>query len=397
MRRLRVMGVVGIVALFSACNALLGNESDYELVGNAGDGGEAGSGGTAGRASGGRAGGAGSAGTGGGNPGRGGANASGDAGMATSGASGDSGAGDTAGASGEAGGPSCMSSGPENCFNRVDDDCNGDIDCEDEACNGPAECRPAPEGAELGYFAGPGDTCASGYGRLDLHQDLQASYECTGCACINPTSLLCDAGVYGHGQGPCPSTQYEGVLRNMYNDRCGPLPVDTNYYFFSVRGTAECTPSGTPTLEPTSWGASSIFCLLDSVGAGCSAGKACMPAETADLCVLSDDEAGCSADFAVDRGTWYQGVRDDRECTPCSCGLGTADCSGAYIAGYTDGGCSSAPTPLGNGAQGEACGLPTPLQTGRIIGTPTNGSCQANNFVSGEATAVGERKACCEL
>jgi hypothetical protein len=139
-----------------------------------------------------------------------------------------------------------------------------------------------------------------------------------------------------------------------------------------------------------------LFCMLDTVGAGCDAGQACLPAETGVLCTLTDGNEDCTDDFAADHGEWFEGVADGRSCIECQCGLGTADCSGAYIAGYADGACGGAATPLGDGAQGDACGLPAPLQTARIIGTPINPSCQPNSFATGEAVPTGQHRACCQ-
>ena len=174
------------------------------------------------------------------------------------------------------------------------------------------------------------------------------------------------------------------------------MPNAPNLHFYSIRGTAQCTPAGTPTLDPPVWTEQMVFCMLGSVGGGCGSGQACLPAETGALCALADDGDACTDDFAADHGTWHEGFMDERTCNDCQCGLGTADCLNAYIAGYTDGACGGTATQLGNGAQGDVCGLATPLQTARIIGTPTNASCQPNVFVNGDATPIGPHKACCQ-
>ena len=394
----------GLVAQVGACNAILGNESEYVLVAAGGEdsGAQAGS---TGASSGGKGGAAGSSLSSGGKSAGAGGKASG--GTTAGGNGGGAGAGEggveePAGAAGAAGGdagaPSCVSRGAENCFNGVDDDCNGDIDCEDSACNGPAECRPVPAGAQPGYFAAPGDTCRSGYTRVDLHQDLQVPMQCNGCSCVSPTKLLCDSGVYGHGTYACPSYQFNGQLWDVFNDRCSSLPGDPNLHYYSIRGTSECTPAGTPTLDPATWSASAIFCLADRVGGGCGAGKACVPAEVPTWCTLGD--GGCSPDYANDRGTWYEGVDDQRACSACQCGLGTADCSASYIGVYSDGGCGTAPTPLPSvQVQGDACGLSFGPQSARIIGNPVpgSGSCEPNNFMTGYATPTSGHHACCAL
>jgi len=397
---------VGLVAVVGACNAILGNESEYVLVGTGGDDSEPHAG-SAGSASGGRGGAAGSSTSSGGkSAGAGGKAGSGTAGSGgtagrggTSGGAGEGGGEQPAGAGGDAGAPSCVSRGAEDCFNGIDDDCNGDIDCEDSACSGPAECQPVPSGAELGYFAVPGDTtCPSGYTLLDLHRDLQVPTQCTGCSCVSPTDLLCDSGIYGHGSKPCPSYEFAGQLYPVFNDRCTALPSDPNIHYYSIRGTSQCTAAGTPALAETTWAESAIFCLADRVGAGCGAGKACVPADAPAWCTLGS--GGCSADYADDRGTWYEGVDDQRGCTDCQCGLGTADCTASYIGLYPDAGCGTNAMPLQSVPdQGDACGLSFPPQSARIIGNPVagSGSCLPNNFMTGDATPSNGHNACCTL
>lgn len=404
MRPVTLASAVVLVALFSACNAILGNESEYELVPDGGDQPDAGDGGTAGSATAGKGGSAGST-SGNGGKGSGGKGSAGSSnsggrggnGTATGGASGEAGATDVAGQGGDAGGTSCEATGPEDCFNGRDDDCNGAVDCEDSACEGPAECRAALEGAELGYFVSQLETCPSGYTPIDLKQELQVSYVCNGCSCINPTQLQCDSSVVALAPGTaCPGFQTVGNSENVYNDSCSALPSALNLHFYSIRGTAQCTPSGTPTLDPPAWTYEMVFCMLDRVGGGCRSGEACLPVETGALCTLTDDEDDCTDDFSSDHGTWHEGFVDERSCNECQCGLGTSDCSGAYIAGYTQGACGGTVTQLGTGDQGDICGLPAPLQTGKIVGTPTNGSCQPNVFVNGDATPMGPHKACCQ-
>jgi len=281
--------------------------------------------------------------------------------------------------------------------NGIDDDCNGDTDCADAACDGPAECVP-DAGSELGFFADASNSCPSGYVPLLLYQDLQVPTECKGCSCINPTDLLCDSGVYGHGSYPCPSYQFNGQLWNMFNDRCGSLPNDPNIHYYSIRGTSQCTPSGTPTFDDLSWGASGVFCVVEHAGKGCGSGKVCVPTDAPNWCTLAD--GGCTPDYADDRGVWYQGVDDTRDCGQCQCGLGTADCSASYIGVYSDGACGTNPMPLQSvQVQGDACGLSFAPQSGRIIGDPVpgSGSCQPNVFMSGEATPTNGASVCCAL
>src|SRR5262245_6605414 len=83
-----------------------------------------------------------------------------------------------------AGDPStCPGGGPEMCFNGIDDDCNGKIDCEDTACGPVAACVP-DRGASVGVLVDAGKPCPAGTSEgPTLHDGLDGGDGCLGCAC----------------------------------------------------------------------------------------------------------------------------------------------------------------------------------------------------------------------
>jgi hypothetical protein len=286
--------------------------------------------------------------------------------------------------------------GSEDCFNGIDDDCNGATDCADTACADGAVCVPAPAGATIGTFALPGSACPSGYGSLTLRRGLTASPTCNGCSCT-PDVPRCESGIYGHGSYPCPSYQFDGLLYNSFSDRCQPFSGDTSVHYYAVRGFTTCTASGTATPSAASWAETRDICTAKSAGAGCASGSVCVPKATTPHCTVRRGAASCGGNYPTSTGdTWYTGSTDGRACPACSCAFGGATCTGAKIQLFASTDCSGAAFDLGSGAEGDMCAVPIVARSTRVAGTPTNASCEPNTYPTGEITASDPRTVCCE-
>lgn len=390
------------LSLFVACNAILGNEDNYTLVppdsvGDAGAAGAPGAGAAGDSTSGGagsggvtQGGAAGSPSTSGGASGAGGASAG-----AGGSAGGEAGA---AGAAGAAGGASCIPTGAEQCFNGVDDDCNGNVDCADAACADPAACVPAPAGATIGTFPAMGSDCPVGYAPLALRRGLSASPTCEGCSCAPDAGAeRCESGIYGHGTYPCPSYQFSGLLYNSFSDRCQPFSGDQSVHFYAVRGFTTCTARGTAVPSAASFAETRSICAAERVGGGCATGSVCVPRVRTSRCTIQPGVATCGGAYPTSTGeTWYTRMSDGRSCPACSCAFGSATCTGARIHLFSSTDCSGPAQELGTGAEGDVCAVPIVARSSRVSGTATNPSCQPNISPSGELTAADPRTVCCE-
>jgi len=382
---LRFLGITLLVAgtgacALSSCNAILGIEDDYRLD-------DCASGECGGATTGGRDGEAGE---------RAGSSSGGASATGGTGATGEAGAAGETGTGG--GGGPCVATGAEECLNGLDDDCNGDIDCADAACAGPVECVPASENATPSTLLGLGVECPDGYSPVTLQRGLSASADCTGCTCVSPQTY-CTSGIYAHGSNQCPSSQYTGLLYNVYSNSCQPLPADRNLYMFNVVSFTECTAQGTPTLPPATWGETQVLCVADTVGGGCPSGQQCAPVHSTPSCAITDGATTCSGALPNDTGgQWYTGVTDNRTCSACDCpfNYGSGTCPNAYITGYQGSNCTGATEQIGNGTQASACNLAFAPASGRVTGVPSGGSCQPRAFATGEATETGPRTVCCE-
>jgi hypothetical protein len=371
-----------IFALLSACNAILGNEDHYTLVpaaaGNAG-----------------KAGGVGRAGAGG----RAGTTGTGDGGLAGAGdEAGSGGAGEAGegGSSGAAGSGACETTGAEDCFNGLDDDCNGDTDCADSACTATSTCVPDAAGAELGTLLAPmGTTCPTGYSAVALHRGLTVDPVCTGCTC-QVASSICVTSIVGHGSYPCPSFQTSGLSYNMNNTSCQPISPGTSTHNYAVASFTDCTASGTAKPSAVQWGETRTFCKADRVGGGCNSGSSCVPKVTSAVCARKTGSATCAGPYGVSSGAvWNSGVTDTRACSACQCAGGYGTCNNSSILLYSTVGCDTNPVTI-PGAEGDSCALPFAPLSGKVVGTAVPTMCVANVYPSGEIKEAGPSTVCCQ-
>jgi hypothetical protein len=417
-RRFGVAVVFSALGGFVACNAILGNESEYHLrSGEAGESStsEAGDGGAGGPTAGGATSLGGSGGAAGGSDAPvagsgdepGGATSTG--GLSSTGGrmDGEGGEGNAPGATGgSAGEPSggvtgtggsgnCEPVGPEACFNSIDDDCNGQVDCEDEACDAGTRCVEMPREAVFGNF--DGSACDPGVDSVELYQGLASDGQCDGCTCT-PTTSDCDAGVYNYGAKTCGGFEFTGLLQNTFASSCQPLGGDSNIHFYSIRGITNCAASGTPRLPLVSWSTQGSFCRDDRVGGGCGASSACV-ADTSDgpECILLEgSSATCPTGYTRDpAGTWYTGYSDQRTCSECYCGFVPGACTGARLEVYPMAGCAGGATIVSNGEEGNACSLPFGAMSARIIGSADPNNCPPQSYPDDNLRETGAHTVCC--
>ncbi len=177
------------------------------------------------------------------------------------------------------------------CFDGVDNDRDGLVDCADPGCAAVASCvAEIPDGwtghAMLydGDPASPPAGC-SGVWTNELVAGRSApsgtGASCSACGCASPSGGSC-AAVGGDATVSPPSAARVGIA---------------------------CTMAAT---EPA---------------AGCTAG-ACLPTPAGDyvtgLCIYHSGEVACPAGAFGDRHVFYAGTLDTRGCEACACGAPTA-------------------------------------------------------------------------
>jgi len=292
----------------------------------------------------------------------------------------------------------------EQCFNGLDDDCDGKIDCADPDCSSGARCAAAPGASgRIGLVVPGSSPCPTGFGApVDLHRGLATSILCGGCSCTNPvTSCSLGALLYGDRTscGNNTGTNVIGTGGTVLRSSDGGVgictPADPPQTFWRFTGTVTttqtCDAFGTPAPVPPSWLDGLRFCPAPAVGAGCSGGVCLAKADPAAACVLMDANATCPAGYADDLGgVWYSGYQDSRTCGACSCGASFGDCSSVQL--FRSDACT------GGGVlftlNGSDCGQEFDY---RLHGQPTAPTCSANQpTTSGTVTATGGSKICCQ-
>jgi hypothetical protein len=295
--------------------------------------------------------------------------------------------------------------GPEDCFNGNDDDCDGNIDCADSDCRPVAQCVPYEPGGLIGVMVSGVASCPSGYGNVYTMMSGPNLGGCTGCSC-RPPAVTCSTTVYSFGTASaCGSGTTPGTAELTFSstERC-TVPswigstqgtiygVETSRFALSLGGA--CVPSGTPTLAPIAWANTSRFCAASLMGGGCP-GQVCVPIVTASRCTMFDSAHQCAVGAATST-TWYTGANDDRVCSSCNCGAATgASCSGLTLNVGSDYSCSMVTQTLGPGQRRcySGAGVNSP---GLVFsGAPTAATCAGSSTVSGEITPTGMKTVCC--
>jgi hypothetical protein len=374
--------------------------------------------------------------------GAGGANAGGAGGTAgaagSTGGTGTGGAGTGGTGTGGAGGAACVFKSAEDCFNGIDDDCNGKTDCEDPACTPTTECVAAPgttfqAGVEAATAA---TTCPSNFtgGETALNEGLNipAATSCTGCSCTASTS--CSISLYSYATAAACSADTGSTGGTLVGTvTSSAMCVEPSGTILSTapgyrvgnltQSDSACTASGTPAIPATSWTTQKKFCAANRVGAGCSPGYVCAPklAQLTDHCVRADGNLACPAGYSAQTDTWYKGMSDSRACAACGCGTETpGDCTKELLSGTpyarslafwpnSFGQCASngstsfnvSTTPGTRTCCALQCEASSCGATGIACGNfgyaypPVQASCPPTSAISGAAAPTGPETVCC--
>jgi hypothetical protein len=299
----------------------------------------------------------------------------------------------------------------EDCFNGLDDDCNGHIDCDDSACTAIAQCIEDAHGWRIGTEVAPSTACPLHYAhsQTDLHQGMGAGGACGGCTCA--PSLDCHTTLYELGN-PSDCNNSKPSILSSWQVTAGSCQASVGGMGLGIVSGAvqvdpfapspQCTGGGSPTVPTITWQASTRFCEVAQIGGGCPAGNICVPKVTSRRCVMASGAQSCPPNYAPEGSpgeSWYTGVGDGRTCgSICTCSVAatpTPDC-GAYtiLALAANLGCNIPATGL---APGSTCNLgSTTYQSAKIVlqGATLPG-CSVSNAVSGVATPSGASALCC--
>ena len=284
----------------------------------------------------------------------------------------------------------------ENCFNGVDDDCDGHIDCDDSDCTTIAVCVPPVTGSfVVGTTLATASLCPQSYTSLEvIDSGLTAAPNCsTGCSC----GMTCQTQI-GHfnNAANCPNTDDENQLAVLTNTGCASWNQWNGAYDVHMLFTPPtCQAGGTPLLPTASWAASKRVCSTATIGGGCSGGNLCVPITPGPNCEVTAGSQACDPGYNAVAGPWYTAYTDTRVCS-CSCGAPTSGSCGSSVTLYTDASCSAgALTTSAAASNNFNCSTgATSYFSGKIaITAPTCGSPIYNE--QGQLTPTGPQTLCC--
>lgn len=297
----------------------------------------------------------------------------------------------------------CSTGSTENCFDGIDNNCDGLVDCADPQCgSGVAQCvTQAPSGWAYGRSV-PAASCNNGNPN-SLYKSVSSPSSCTGCSCSpvgRCTSLLySDQNGAGSCSTPTTSTTYIGQTYAEYpgtpNGVCLSNAALKNQLTAVTTWSGSCNSTGAAT-KPSLNFTFQDYCTVSTIGGGCGSGKVCVPA--GNTCIKG--VGSCSGYSNVT--TLYTGVDDSgRTCSACSgCSItAQGDCSSPSNSAITRNlGTSCDQGGNSQNSNSNSCFGGNPFRSATQYATPgvqptCGGSPSAT--VSGSATLTGATSICC--
>jgi hypothetical protein len=258
---------------------------------------------------------------------------------------------------------SCVATGPEQCFNGIDDDCNGLIDCADPACTGggnpPAQCAPDPGSATPGLFVTDGGCPAQYPSPSPLNAGIQSTCGLGTCGGCSPySSSYCQLQIFDNGSdSACTAGTGSVVAVVSTGSSCTALTStipNGNYHSLgspSWGGTCAPPGGGSAVKNTPTWTQTAQFCSGASVGRGCPVGFVCLPATGKHCALAAGTQVACPSSYQQNTTSFFGGFDDTTRSCTCDCAVGgTGSCSGTpsvRMAGNS--GCGGGTTNLQNG------------------------------------------------
>jgi hypothetical protein len=253
--------------------------------------------------------------------------------------------------------------GPELCFDGVDNDKDGDIDCADsEDCAAIAECAPAipPGFKEYVRYHGKSYTgdmltppkCPDGSEPTRYFSGPAGAATCSQCSCDWP-GAACSAPKIECYQGNLTCAGSADFTQTAQNENCIALDnfswsgQDESCQIVgpaTVTSPGSCETSGGVATMDLKWKAEIFVCALESSAAGCMAGQACAPKPAPDydgaLCIQATGVVDCPTGWKTEQLTVYNDGNDTRGCSNCDCKSGVSCGTDGYYTAHNDTSCS---------------------------------------------------------
>ncbi|MBV9947338.1 MAG: hypothetical protein JOZ69_10855 [Myxococcales bacterium] len=313
----------------------------------------------------------------------------------------------------------CVPTGPEDCTNGVDDDCNGSVDCADPACGSAGyACVGAtpigwlgPVALYEGALATAVPDCPAGYASpVDRKGGLTGPQAACTCTCGLSGQTCQPAAGQFYSDTSC-STACAGGAVPLPSSMCvNPTPcqgVSVSFKAPAPTWSGTCAPVSTRSVAPPSFATAARVCTWasrpDSPGGCTGAAQQCVKSPTGAfgtrLCVyqLGDPApTSCPPGAYTNYHVFYDGVSDSRGCTQCTCDPATGGSCTGSIGFYSSGACSGAASATFTFGTSTCSILNTPIYAMGDF-APTGGTCGPGMGGQPTGSADGTRAAtvCC--
>lgn len=251
----------------------------------------------------------------------------------------------------------------EDCFNGIDDDGNGLVDCSDPACTAQTVCMPnVPEGWQgpVALWHGGGSDsppgCSnSGFPGSTFQQlfdgPITGSEKCPTCSCASSTAAqvpACFARVQAADVDSCVAPNRlmvgpDGDAGFVVGDTCTKVVLDFtqfipgSFFFYApyvVSDACAAQSTGQAVIPAATFDNSLRACDLSGLNpAGCRGPQQrCVPRPQSGfsptLCIYQDaNDASCPEPFSNQKFV-YSLYTDNRYCTDCACTASNLACTG---------------------------------------------------------------------
>jgi hypothetical protein len=290
---------------------------------------------------------------------------------------------------------------PENCFNNIDDDCDGHIDCADPDCTGgvspEAICVADPGTFTPGVVLPVAAICPDGWPTSTIvSSDIIQGCGNGTCGCTTPRSS-CGAYLYAEASNLCPHATSAAFV-----DQAVPcatqftIPQGTYHSVGTPEWLGDCgAPMGAAFKATPYWFNTEKLCGGGLVGAGCASGSICVPRGSNHCAMKAGSQLECPGGYLRRTRRYYTGIDDSSRSCQCACsvtspgscsGTPTMDlwdsavCSGSHVT--VPGSCSSSDVSSAQYASLSGLAVTAPM-------------CEVEAKQIGSATLTGEQTICC--
>ncbi len=230
----------------------------------------------------------------------------------------------------------CSTGTTESCFDGIDNNCDGLIDCADPQCGSSvAVCvNTAPGGYTYGRKT-PAASCTNGTSS-SLITSVSSPSACTGCGCTPfgqcTSAIYSDQNGAGNCSTPTTSTTYLGSVSastTNANGTCLANATLQNQMTAVTTWSGSCNSSGAAS-KPALNFMYQDYCTVSTVGGGCGVNKVCVPA--GNTCVKG---VGSCSGYATSQTVYTSYDDSTRSCTACAgCTVSAAgDCNSSSNSG----------------------------------------------------------------